>query len=69
MQKKGTPEGPFKFVLTAVLVRYNNVLCVAEVLMLHGNSVVTRSQVVLHNDSVATDDVFLSNFLRDDRLS
>ena len=52
--------------MSAGLVRYNDVLSVAEVLVLYGNSVVTSSQVVLHNNSVTTDDVFLSNLLRDD---
>ena len=65
-KKKGPLRVPFKFVVSAVLVRYNDVLSVAEILMLNGNSVVTSSQVVLHNNSVTTDDVFLSNLLRDD---
>ena len=69
MQKKGPLGVLFKNVLSAGLVSYNDVLSVAEVLMLYGNSVVTSSQVVLHNNSVTTDDVFLSNLLRDDRLS
>ena len=65
LQKKGPLRVPFKFLVSAELVRYNDVLSVAEVLMLHGNSVVTSSQVVLHNNSVTTDDVFLCNLLRD----
>lgn len=67
--KKGTPKGPFQIDDVGRLLRYNNVLCVCEVGVNHRNCVVTCSQVVLHNNAVTTDNVFLSNFLRNHSLS